>query len=66
MREHTCQQCGIGGFSSGYQVPFEWLDRTITVRSLSAGSAHRVVVCSQECFADLVNEYESRGCEVTL
>lgn len=67
MRKHTCTECGLDGYSPDGEVPHEWVDRTITVHvPLHKSSAHRLVVCSSECFSDAVNEYESRGAEVEL
>lgn len=67
MKKHTCTECGINGYSPDGEVPLEWVDRVIYTRLPLRGRAeHHVVVCSSECFADLVNEYESRGSEVEL
>jgi hypothetical protein len=62
MRQHTCIACGIEGYSPDGEIPYGWLRRTFTVRTPPLDTRKvTVIVCSTECFADEVNEYEDNG-----
>lgn len=71
MKKHTCLECGIEGYSPDGEIPHGWVKREFALDSYSLPDKDRrrtrvAVVCSTECFGDMVNEYESAGAEVIL